>query len=442
MRIPVKVSSSGHRRLDQIFRMCAELYNANLESWKGTYAWWKEHHNPGVEKFPSEWNLSLFDRMQMFTGVRKDHPEWERLSVQVGRGVLVRFNRTISSFYERCQEGKKPGFPRFKSSRRWRSIELPDPSLSMLVAPGTPKNGSAKWWRLSVKGVPRLRFRDKGHRLATALGTGAAVKELRVVRTPLRTELHVVVKHPDRELPERPVVNPVGIDKGIKYRMTLSDGTRVPARKVDQQPIVRAQKRLSRAILAHQQREEAEGKKLAFSNTRCKKQKAYAKAWRRETERIVQADFRWAHWLVTTYDTISVERLNTAGMLRSKRFSKKLAEQRWGSNDQIVEHKAAKAGVPFVMVDPAYTSTDCSRCGHRQKMPLEVRVYECPDCGLVMCRDQNAGINISVRGQAVLGSGGKSRRSDALQNTAGRPGSPPGGQGKPNTAEQYRRKAA
>ena len=61
--------------------------------------------------------------MQMFTGVRKDHPEWERLSVQVGRGVLVRFNRTISSFYERCQEGKKPGFPRFKSSRRWRSIE-------------------------------------------------------------------------------------------------------------------------------------------------------------------------------------------------------------------------------------------------------------------------------------------------------------------------------
>ncbi len=69
VRIPAKLSPSGHRRLDQVFGMFAELYNANLESWKGTYAWWKEHHNPDVESFPSEWNLSLFDRMMMFTGV-------------------------------------------------------------------------------------------------------------------------------------------------------------------------------------------------------------------------------------------------------------------------------------------------------------------------------------------------------------------------------------
>ena len=82
-----KVSPSEHRRLDQIFGMCAEFYNANLESWKGTYRWWKEHHNPEAEKFPSEWNLSLFDRIRMLTEVRADHPEWERLSVAVGRGV-------------------------------------------------------------------------------------------------------------------------------------------------------------------------------------------------------------------------------------------------------------------------------------------------------------------------------------------------------------------
>ena len=63
VRVTAKVSPSGHRRLNRIFRMCAELYNANLESWRGTYLWWKEHHNPEVEKFPSDWNLSLHDRM-------------------------------------------------------------------------------------------------------------------------------------------------------------------------------------------------------------------------------------------------------------------------------------------------------------------------------------------------------------------------------------------
>ena len=140
VRVIAKVSPSQHRRLDQIFGMCAELYNANLESWKGAYAWWKEHHNPEAEKFPSEWNLSLFDRMTMFTGVRADHPEWERLSVAVGRGVLARFKRTIQSFYKRCREGKNPGFPRFKPSRRWRSIEMPGTTPSMLVKSDTLKN--------------------------------------------------------------------------------------------------------------------------------------------------------------------------------------------------------------------------------------------------------------------------------------------------------------
>ena len=67
------------------------------------------------------------------------------------------------------------------------------------------------WWRLQVKGLPRLKFRDKGDRLGIALGGGAKVKELRVVRTPLRTEIHVVVKHPERETPQVELTNPVGI---------------------------------------------------------------------------------------------------------------------------------------------------------------------------------------------------------------------------------------
>ena len=253
----------------------------------------------------------------------------------------------------------------------------------------------------------------------------------------------MVLKHPDRELPERPVANPVGIDKGIRHRMTLSDGTRIPARTVDLKTIIKKQRILSRAVKAHQDREKAAGKRLPHSNTRKKKQQAFAKVWRRETDRARNADFRFAHRLVNTHDAVFVERLNTAGLARSKRFSKKLHEQRWGTNDQIVEHKAGKAGVPFVMVSPAYTSTDCSSCGHRQPMPLEVRVYECPECGMVMCRDRNAARNISVRGMETLGSGGTaSRRSRAIQVPDVRPGSLPGEQGGPDTAEQYRTAAA
>ena len=67
--------------------MCCEFYNAALESWRGTYLWWREHH-PG-EPLPPELRSSKYDLMKEFTGVRSDLPEWERLSVKVGRGVLV-----------------------------------------------------------------------------------------------------------------------------------------------------------------------------------------------------------------------------------------------------------------------------------------------------------------------------------------------------------------
>ena len=110
-RLPAKCSASQHRRLTVIFGMCSEFYNAALESWKGTYAWWKEHHNPEREKFPKGLSQSHYDRLKMFTGVRSDLPEWERLSVKVGRGVLCRFDRTIRAFTRDVRREKNLGIP-------------------------------------------------------------------------------------------------------------------------------------------------------------------------------------------------------------------------------------------------------------------------------------------------------------------------------------------
>ncbi len=319
-----------------------------------------EGAQPGAEKFPAERSQSHYDRVKMLTGVRADHPEWERLSVKVGRGVLCRFDRAARAFYKRCAEGKKPGFPRYKPRHRWRTIEIPDASTSMIVPPNTSKNGSAVWWRLRVKGVPRLRFRDKGNRLATALGSGAKLSELRVVRTPLRTEIHAVVKHPPCDMPAREPTNPVGIDLGLKQRLVISDGTRVPARRPDRTRIKRAQRKLSRAKKG--------------SNTRRKKALSLAKAHRREKEQTTQADIRLAHRLVTTYNGIATEDLNIAGMLKSKMFSRQISDQRWASLVDMLEYKAWKAGIRHVRVDPRRTSTTCSVCEHRQPMPLSVRV--------------------------------------------------------------------
>ena len=233
----------------------------------------------------------------------------------------------------------------------------------MVCAPGTGNNQSERWWRLQVKGVPRLRFSDRSNRLATALGLGAMVVELRVVRTPLRTEVQVVLRHPQRPMAEKEPQHPVGVDLGLHIRLPTSNGRSNPAPVVDRSAIRRTQRQISRS------------KKGSLS--RRKKVAAHAKVWRREKERARQADFRLAHQLVSAHDGMAVEGLNVGGMLRSKRFSKKMSEQRWETLCQILAHKAWKTGVPYVRVNPSHTSTDCSCCGHRQSMPLSVRVYEC-----------------------------------------------------------------
>ena len=390
LRLTAKCSPSQHRRLDEILGWSAEMYNALLESWKGTYAWWREHNPADVESFPPELRRSRYDLFKMFTQVRAEDPRWAGLDTRVGRGVICRFDRTTKAFYKRCaKEGTKPGYPRFKPRHRWRSIEIPDAASSMLSEPGE----GGRWWRLRVKGVPSVRFADRHGRLRTALGE-ATLAELRIVRTPLRTELHAVVRHPATPDPTGEPTNPVGMDKGLTNRLARCDGTYVKARTVDDTTVRRYQRRLARAKKG--------------SRTRAKKRAALARVWRRETERVRAADFRLAHQLVETFDGIAVEDLNVAGMLRSRRYSKKMSEQRWSALDAILEHKAAKAGVHYVKVNPAHTSTDCSACGHRQPMPLDTRVYDCANCGMVLCRDVNAARNICARAYPVRGREGTS----------------------------------
>ena len=294
LRFRVKASPSQHRRIHEIMGYCTEMYNALLESWKGAYQWWREHNPDPDQPFPSDLVQSRYDLFTMFTEVRGEDVRWAGLDTRVGRGVIIRFDRARTAFYDRCKKGVTPGYPRFKPRARWRSITIPGATSSALVPPG---NG--RWWRLRVKGVPAVRFADKHRRLQKALETGKPV-EVRLVRTPVRLELQVVFRQPKPDVPEGVPVNPVGIDKGLKNRLTLSDGTVIQARKPDLTAIKRKQRALSRAKKG--------------SKSRVKKREALRKAWYRETERARQADFRLAHRLVTSYDGVAVEVLNIAGM--------------------------------------------------------------------------------------------------------------------------------
>jgi putative transposase len=60
--------------------------------------------------------------------VREARPEILDHGVIVCRGTLKRLDRAFGAFYRRCRAGQTPGYPRFKSSRRFDSVQWEDTS--------------------------------------------------------------------------------------------------------------------------------------------------------------------------------------------------------------------------------------------------------------------------------------------------------------------------
>jgi putative transposase len=110
--------------------------------------------------------------------------------------------------------------------------------------------------------------------------------------------------------------------------------------------------------------------------------------------------------LLRQYDTIYLEDLRVANMVRNRHLAKSISDAGWAQFRSILEAKAACAGRRVIAVPPAYTSQDCSGCGMRVPKSLSVRTHVCSSCGLVLDRDENAARNIQWAGQALRGLAG------------------------------------
>ena len=88
-----------------------------------------------------------------------------------------------------------------------------------------------------------------------------------------------------------------------------------------------------------------------------------------------RADFhhKTALALLRQYDTIYLEDVQVANLVRNQHLAKSIADAGWAQFRAILEAKAACAGRRVVVVPPAYTSQDCSGCGTRVPKSLRVR---------------------------------------------------------------------
>jgi putative transposase len=348
-------------KLNETLEECRWLYNHLLEKRKDIY----EQTGQG---------LTLYGQQATFPILKQERPSLERVHSQVLQNVAVRVDLAFKAFFRRCKEhAEEPGFPRFKGQGRYDSFTFPQSGFSLTHDNRVviSKVGAIKMvYHRPVKGKVKT---CTLHRSSTGKWYVSFSCEVEPERLATRPEQ-------------------VGIDVGLKTFATLSDGE-----EIDNPRFFRKEEK----ALAQVQRKHS---KLAQGTPQRRK---HRKVVARVHERIAFRRDNFTHQesrkIVNAYGVICVEDLQVNRMTHNHCLAKSIADASWSAFFAQLSRKAAEAGRAFVKVNPAYTSHTCSRCGHRQKMPLDVRVFKCPCCAVQLDRDLNAALNIHGLGLQALG---------------------------------------
>lgn len=354
--------------MNGILSECRWLYNALLLERKRA---WEERQEA----------VGLYAQHASLPERKKAQPSLKAVHSQVLQNVAVRLDLAFQAFFRRVKAGQQlrgevgrgetPGYPRFRGADRYDSFCYPQ------YGNGAKREGDIL--TLSKVGQVRVLL----HRPVKG-----EIKTICIRRQAGFWYACFSVECEAEPLPASSEA--VGIDVGLHDFAFLSTGEAIENPRFyrrDEKDLKRVQRKVSRAA-------KGSTSKLASTRERRKAKKALAKVHRRIANR--RGDFAHQHSrrMVNRFGTVCVEDIYVNRLVHNHCLSKSILDAAWSQFFAYLSYKAEDAGRVMVKVNPAYTSQDCHQCGHRQKMALAERTYNCPCCALSTGRDLNAALNI------------------------------------------------
>ena len=277
--------------------------------------------------------------------------------------------------------------PRFKSKHRSR--------LACRFTTGAFGLGAdRRHVRLPVIGA--VRTGESTRKLARKVEAGTArIRSATLSHQRGRWHVSFSVEVPDVEVAPRDGGRVLGVDVGISDLAVFSTGEHVPnPRRLD-----RALRNLRRAQRTCARRRGPDRRTRTEPSNRWRK--ARARVDRVHTQVAAQRRdhlHKLTTRLVHGHDTIVIEDLAVANMLRNRSLARHIAGASWAELRRQLEYKSAQAGVRLIVADRWFASSKtCSGCGTaKAKLALSERTYVCTACGLVLDRDVNAALNLAA----------------------------------------------
>lgn len=177
----------------------------------------------------------------------------------------------------------------------------------------------------------------------------------------------------------------LGIDLGLTNYLTDSTGKVVanPRHlKKKLRALKRAQRRLSRKKKGSKNRDKQKIRvaRIYEKVTNCRKDFLH-----KLTKKLVENQ---------NYNSIAMENLDVAGLLRTKKLSRHIADAGWGEFRSLLEYKSKWYGKNLLFIGRFDPSSKLCPCGNLADLTLKDRIWTCEKCGETHKRDELAARNI------------------------------------------------
>ncbi|ADY73044.1 transposase IS605 OrfB [Desulfurobacterium thermolithotrophum DSM 11699] len=293
--------------------------------------------------------------------------EIKTLSSQMKQELIDQIKDDLKNLKKSKENGNKVGKLKFKSEVR--TIPLKQYGVTYKI--------SGDRNRVKIQGIKK-KFRVLGlHQIPE----NAEITKGYLIKRPSGFYLHVVCYLPKeevlKEIEEKRIPQPVGIDLGVKHQLTLSNGEKFNWYIPETKRLKRLQKTLSK--------KEKGSKNYQKINHLIKREWEYISNKRKDIHNKVISYLKRFSLIAIQDDSIK--------SWKDGLFGKQIQNTGIGGITARLRNLATLIPVLFVDRYEATTQT-CSFCGHRQEILLSERTFKCESCGREIDRDVNSARNI------------------------------------------------
>lgn len=229
--------------------------------------------------------------------------------------------------------------------------------------------------------------------------TAGTVKSITLSRSATGKYYASILCDDGAEAPAKPALisNVTGLDMGLSHYAIKSNGDKIPNPRY----LINASRNLRR-------KQKALSRKKKGSANRHKARVQLAGVHERVANTRADFQHKLSRTIVDESQAVIVETLKAANMMKNHHLARAIGDAGWSGFITKLEYKAAEKGVHLVKLDQWFASSKtCHCCGHKMpEMPLNKRIWQCPECGVEHDRDINAAINIERRGMLELQAAG------------------------------------